>query len=103
MTLPVVSYAVDDETVAQFEIEPSDEWEDVSSSDRILGRIREAVASAAQAAKEVLDTLKDAGPDDVEMKFGIKVSGGADWLIARAATEGNFDVTMTWQQGTSAE
>ena len=96
--MAIVSYAVDDETVVRFEIDPNDEWEDVTSSDRILGRIREAVAPAAQGAREVLDALKDAGPLQVEVKFGIKVQGGTDWLIARAATEGNFDVTMTWKR-----
>ncbi|MCA1695681.1 MAG: hypothetical protein LC749_13655 [Actinobacteria bacterium] len=32
----------------------------------------------------------------MEVKFGIKVSGTANWLIAKAATEGNFDITLTW-------
>ena len=35
-------------------------------------------------------------PDSVEVKFGIKVTGTADWLVAKAATEGNFEVTLKW-------
>jgi len=40
--------------------------------------------------------VKEAAPDKIEVKFGIKVSGTANWLIAKAATEGNFDITLTW-------
>lgn len=30
------------------------------------------------------------------MKFGIKVSGGANWFVAKTAGEANFEVTLTW-------
>jgi hypothetical protein len=33
---------------------------------------------AVEAAKAVLDKVKEARPDEVELKFGIKVSGGAN-------------------------
>lgn len=97
VTFPVVSYEVDSETIVRFEVDPSSEWEDVSA-DRIIGKIREAVTPAVHGAKEVLDAVKDAGPDEVEINFGIKVSGDANWFIARAATEANFDVTLTWKR-----
>jgi hypothetical protein len=29
--------------------------------------------------------------------FGVKVSGGMDWLIARAASEANFEIKLTWR------
>ncbi len=43
--------------------------------------------------------VKEARPERIEVKFGIKVSGGANWLIARAATEGSFEVTLSWSPG----
>jgi hypothetical protein len=94
----VVSYALDDETVVQFEVEPTQDWYEVSS-DEILGRIREAVAPAVEGAKVVLEKVREAAPDEIEVKFGIKVSGTANWLIAKAATEGNFEITLTWNPG----
>jgi hypothetical protein len=30
------------------------------------------------------------------------VSGTANWLIAKAATEGNFDITLTWTPKSTA-
>jgi hypothetical protein len=44
----------------------------------------------------VLAKVQEAAPDKIEVKFGIKVSGTANWLVAKAATEGNFDITLTW-------
>jgi hypothetical protein len=30
------------------------------------------------------------------VKFGVKASGEASWLVAKAAGEANFEVTLTW-------
>ncbi|MFC4996245.1 CU044_2847 family protein [Dactylosporangium cerinum] len=81
-----------------FEVEPLDGF-DQASTDRVVGRIREAVGPAVRAAREVLDQVKAHGPSEVEVKFGIKVSGKMDWLVAKAATEGSFEVTLKWQPG----
>jgi hypothetical protein len=32
------------------------------------------------------------------VKFGVKASGEATWLVAKAAGEANFEVTLTWNQ-----
>ena len=48
-----------------------------AAPDHIAGWVREAVEPAVEAAKAVLERLKEIGPDQVELKFGIKVSGGA--------------------------
>ena len=100
MPSPVVSYELDDQTVVQFEIAPTDDWHNVGSDD-ILGRIKDAVTPAVEGARAVLEKVKDAAPDGIEVKFGIKVSGTANWLVAKAATEGNFEVTMTWRSGST--
>lgn len=36
----------------------------------------------------VLEKVKEAAPEEIKVKFGIKVSGTANWLVAKAATEG---------------
>jgi|SRR3954467_6259736 hypothetical protein len=96
MASPVVSYEVDKNTVVRFEIEPTDEWHDVSAN-HVLGQIKDAVAPAVEGAKAVLEKAREATPDEVVVKFGIKVSGTTTWLVAKAATEGNFEVTLTWK------
>ena len=98
----VVSYALDDETVVHFEIEPSAEFRPAGPAE-LAGRVREAVAPAVEGARAVLEKVKEAAPDGIEVKFGIKVSGTANWLIAKAAAEGNFEVTLTWMPGATSE
>jgi hypothetical protein len=51
----------------------------------------------------VMDRVKKMGPDAVQITFGVKVTGTVDWLVAKAASEGNFQVTLSWQpDGTRA-
>jgi hypothetical protein len=96
MTSPVVSYEVNKDTVVRFEIEPTDDWRDVSTGEALV-QIKEAVAPVLEGARAVLEKAREASPDEIVVKFGIKVSGTANWLVAKAATEGNFEVTLTWK------
>jgi hypothetical protein len=94
----VVSYRLDESTVVRFEIEPPEGFHP-AGPDQIAGRVREALGPAVETAKTVLDKIKEIAPDEVELKFGVKVSGGAQWLVAKAAAEGNFEITLTWHSG----
>lgn len=96
MAASVVSYAVDEQTVVRFEIEPSAEFRP-AGPDEVVGWIRDAVAPAVDAARVVLEKVRQAAPDEVKLKFGIKVSGTANWFVAKAASEGNFEVELTWK------
>jgi hypothetical protein len=91
----VVTYRLDESTLVRFEVDPPEGFHP-AGPDQIAGRVREAIAPAVEAAKEVLEKVKEIGPDRVELKFGVKVSGGAQWLVARAAAEGNFEITLSW-------
>jgi hypothetical protein len=95
MATALVSYKLDDETVVRFEIEPTADFRP-AGPDEIAGRIREAVAPAVEGARAVLEKVKEASPREIEVKFGIKVSGTANWFVAKAATEGNFEITLKW-------
>ena len=97
----VVAYTLDDQTVVRFEVEPGADFRPAGPNE-VMGRIREAVEPAIAGAQVVLDKVRESWPDEVELKFGIKVSGTANWLIARAATEANFEVTRTWKANGSA-
>jgi hypothetical protein len=97
VTPQIVIYQVDESTTVKFEIEPTEGYRP-AGSEQVLGWVKEAVAPAVEAAKAVLDKVKEARPDQVEMKFGIKVSGGTNWLVAKTAGEGNFEVTLTWSR-----
>jgi hypothetical protein len=94
----IVRYRVDDETVAQFEIDPVPGFHPAGAGD-IAGRVWESAGTAVEAAKALLDRVKEVAPDSVQVKFGVKVTGTANWIVARASTEGNFEITLAWQSG----
>ncbi|GFE24148.1 CU044_2847 family protein [Streptomyces nigrescens] len=102
MASQVVSYKLDSDTVVQFEIEPTDEWHQVGT-DQVVGRVHDAVRPAVEAARAVLDQAANLCPAEVEVSFGIKVNGSANWLIAKAATEANFGVKLIWRPGTEQD
>ncbi|WP_203979473.1 CU044_2847 family protein [Planotetraspora silvatica] len=91
-----MTYQLDPETTVQFEIEPVPGFHP-ASTDEIAGQVRAAVDPAVRAARAVLEKVQHMGPREIEVKFGIKVTGTANWLVAKAATEGNFEITLTWQ------
>jgi hypothetical protein len=97
----IVTYEVDDATTVKFEVELAPGFAP-AGAEEIAGRVRDAVGPAVEAAKAVLEKVKDARPDSVELKFGIKATGGASWLVAKAAAEANFEVALTWHRYHSA-
>ncbi|MEU6120757.1 CU044_2847 family protein [Streptomyces sp. NPDC047123] len=101
MTSHIVSYALDEQTMVGFEIETSDSFHPVGA-EAAIARVREAVQPAVEAARTVLDQVAAMKPGEIQLKFGIKVNGTANWLIAKAATEANFEVTLTWREDTTA-
>ena len=94
----IVTYALDNSTKVRFEIDPPAGFQD-AGTDKVIGKVQDAVAPAIDTAKLILDKLKEAKPGEVTVTFGLKVSGKLDWFIARAGTEGNFQITLTWQSG----
>jgi hypothetical protein len=97
MSSQIVTYRVSDATTVRLETELADGFRSAGPGE-VLGRVQEAITPAVEAAKAVLDKAKEACPDQIEVKFGVKASGEAKWLVARAAAEGNFEVTLTWSQ-----
>jgi hypothetical protein len=92
----VVRYQVDESTVVGFEVDPGSGWHDAGPREWV-GQVRSAVEPAVQAAKAVLEQVKEIAPDTVEVKFGVKVTGEATWIVAKAGTEASFEITLTWQ------
>jgi hypothetical protein len=92
----VVSFALDDGTEVGFEVVPVPGMGEAGTQG-LVGRVREAAEPAVRAAREVLERVREAAPDEAVVRFGLKVSGRMDWLVARAATEGNFEVELTWR------
>ena len=91
----IVNYQLDDSTVVGFEFEPGPGFHQAGVKE-FVGQVTKAVEPAVEAAKAVLERVKEIKPDGVELKFGVKVTGEANWVVAKAATEGNFEITLNW-------
>src|SRR5215472_13157483 len=78
-----------------FEVEPTEGFRPAGAG-QVAGRVRDAVGPAVDAARAVLDKVKEVRPDEVEVRFGVKVSGGVDWLVAKSAGEASFEIKLTW-------
>ena len=92
----IVTYSVDPEQTVGIEITPVEGFVPVGIDD-IAGHVTDAARSAITAARIVLAQAGTLAPDTVQIKFGVKVTGTANWIVAKAATEGNFEITMTWR------
>ncbi|MCO6009272.1 hypothetical protein NE236_30305 [Actinoallomurus purpureus] len=84
-----------------YEIDPPDGFQP-ARADMVIGKVKDAVRPAFEAAKVVVEKARECGPDEVEVTFGVKVSGTVDWLIAKSAGESNFQIKMTWSRGKDA-
>ncbi|MFF9768270.1 CU044_2847 family protein [Streptomyces sp. NPDC053086] len=55
-----------------------------------------ALDPVADMARTVLEQLRRAGPDEVEVEFGVDLAAEAGAVIARSETSCHLKVTMTW-------
>ncbi len=99
MAAEIVAYELDDSSVVRIEVDSPPGFHPAGRGGKPAGRVQDAIRPAVEAAKEVLGKVKEAAPDEVEVTFGVKVSGGMDWLVARAASEANFEIKLTWRSG----
>jgi hypothetical protein len=70
----------------------------------VVGRagesLEEALDRAMPAAQALIAKLRDLAshPDEIEVQFGLKLSGELGAVLAKTGAEGNFSITLTWKQ-----
>ncbi|MEV7907693.1 CU044_2847 family protein [Streptomyces anulatus] len=62
------------------------------SFENALTNVRDAASSALKQFRTMATP-----PDEVEIRFGVKLSASAGAVIAKTGTEGHFEVTIKWQ------
>ena len=60
----------------------------------------EKVRYAAEGILHQLRSLAEP-PDEVEVEFGVKMSAEPGAIIAKASTEANFKINLTWKKDAS--
>lgn len=59
--------------------------------------LQSALAPVRTAAEAALDTFRKAGPKEVEIEFGIRLTAEAGAVIAKTGAEGHLTVKLTWR------
>jgi hypothetical protein len=58
--------------------------------------VEERLPTVVGVAREILDAVREMKVDSAEVSFGITLTGGLNWAVARASTESSFKVSLTW-------
>jgi hypothetical protein len=57
----------------------------------------QALARLKPSLRKMMGVLKDLGPDEAEIKFGLKIGGETGVIIAKGTAEVNFVIRMSWK------
>ncbi|AXB43196.1 CU044_2847 family protein [Amycolatopsis albispora] len=81
----------------------------VERASRSKNMLREAGVSFERALEEVrgaaaaaLEKFRAMGPDEVELKFGVKLDAQAGAVIAKTGLQGQFEVKLKWLRDPAA-
>jgi hypothetical protein len=58
----------------------------------------QALARLKPSLRKVMNVLKDLGPDEAEVEFGLKIGGETGVVIAKGTAEVNFVIRMSWKR-----
>ena len=63
------------------------------------GNLRTVLSSVTQASREVLDELRDVGPDEVKVEFGVKLTVAAGAVLTKGEAACHLKITLGWSKG----
>jgi Trypsin-co-occurring domain 1 len=67
----------------------------------LSGNLRTALAPITQASRDVLAELRDAGPDEVKVEFGVKLTVAAGAVLTKGEAACHLKITLGWSNGES--
>jgi hypothetical protein len=63
------------------------------------GTLRTVLGPVTEASREVLAGLREAGPDEVKVEFGVKLTLAAGAVLTKGEAAGHLKITMGWSGG----
>ncbi|MFF4402463.1 CU044_2847 family protein [Streptomyces sp. NPDC001480] len=95
-----MKYILDDGSEVIFESAESDLVALHSGQPDVVngGQLQTRLESVSVAAEQVAASLRSRlAPDEIELKFGLKVAGELNWwFFAKSQAEGTIEVNMRW-------
>lgn len=91
----------DDNSEVVFEVEEvlkGPQHVSAGTVDKAKKKFQEVIEDVVPLTKQIIESLSQASPslDSIEVEMGIKISGEAGAVIAKASTEGNFVLKLKW-------
>ncbi|NUK50379.1 hypothetical protein HRW14_08760 [Streptomyces lunaelactis] len=90
---------------AVFEVDATlvgDDLELAAGESGVVSRARVSVDEALQQVRPVLsrvaETVRELGPDEAEVQFGLKMGGETGVIVAKGTAEVNFAVRLVWKR-----
>jgi len=98
----LATYATPYGDEVRVEIQPTaDEFMPIRG-DRSLGRLELLFAPVFQAVGTLIQDARRVDPDAINIRFGIKLTGGGTAVVAKNAGEGHFEINLTWNRPDSS-
>ncbi|WP_412538625.1 CU044_2847 family protein [Longispora sp. K20-0274] len=95
-----VETSVDSDAEQALGLEPV--WRSKATKGQGSGSLSSAFDKLTPAFHTIADQVRTwariAGPDEMELRLGVKLSVEAGAIIASTASEANFEVTLRWNQ-----
>lgn len=103
----LIEFSLDEDDSILVEVdepEVSDDLDLVARPGELIDKTKQSFAEAVEKIKPVatiiitkLRSINDP-PDEVEVKFGVKMSAVAGAIIAAAGVEANYEITLKWKK-----
>ena len=81
----------------------------IGISDRIFQKSTQSFESAFKSVKPIANAILDKvnhlnqPADEVEVKFGIRITAGLGAVVASGSSEVNYEITLKWNRGLEDE
>lgn len=101
----IVNFPLEDGSSILVEVEEQTRDDRISLSDRAVKTAQQTLESALDIVKPVASTIVakvqslNEPADEVEVKFGIKMSAELGAVIASSKAELNYEITLKWNRG----
>lgn len=95
---PFVTYITPSGEEVRVEIQPSGDGFMPVSGERPLGRLDYLFGPVFSTAEELIRGAREVQANQVTIRFGIKITGGGQAVVSRTVDEGNFEVSLNWDQ-----
>ena len=103
MEKQLLAVPLDDDTFILAEVDEEEPgYSRASTKDGVhtaAERLQNALSTIKPAAQAVAAQLRELGPDELEIEFGIRLNGKAGAVIASSEAEGHFQVKLVWKPG----